>query len=270
MPTLAHNTHRWFFLTLLLFIPPLSEALAAPASPEAKGLAIVTEMDRRDTGWKDQQADMTMVLRNRQGEESTRSIRMRTLEVTGDGDKSFTLFDTPKDVQGTAFLSYTHSITPDDQWLYMPSLKRVKRISSSNKSGPFMGSEFAYEDLSSQEIEKYTYKWLRDETLDGQKIFVVERYPVYEGSGYTRQIVWIDQDIYQPRKIEFFDRKNALLKVLTSHDYKKYLGKYWRPDRMEMENRQTGKSTVLTWKNYKFKKGLQDSDFDVSVLKRGW
>nr|VFK51359.1 MAG: Protein of unknown function (DUF1329) [Candidatus Kentron sp. TUN] len=265
MPKLMH---RWLFLTLLLFVSPLSGTLAA--SPEEKGLSIAIEADRRDTGWKDQQANMTMVLSNRQGEKSTRSIRIRGLEIIGDGDKSYTLFDTPKDVQGTAFLSYTHATKPDDQWLYMPALKRVKRISSANKSGPFMGSEFAYEDLSSQEVEKYTYKWLRDEILDGRKTFVIERYPVYKYSGYTRQIVWIDKNMYQPLKIEFFDRKNALMKVYTAHDYKKYLGKYWRPNRAKMVNRQTGKITDLTWKKYRFKKGLKDSDFDKSILKRGW
>nr|VFK15203.1 MAG: Protein of unknown function (DUF1329) [Candidatus Kentron sp. LFY] len=270
MSKLVHNVHRCFFPMLLLFALPSSGALASSSSPEEKGLAIMTEVDRRDTGWEDQQADMTMVLRNRQGEKSTRSLRIRTLEVIGDGDKSFTLFDTPKDVEGTAFLSHTHSIKADDQWLYMPSLKRVKRISSDNKSGPFMGSEFAYEDLSSQEVEKYTYKWLRDEILNGKKTFVVERYPVYEYSGYTRQIVWVDKNIYQPLKTKFFDRKNALLKILTFHGYKKYLGKYWRPRKMEMVNRQTGKSTTLTWKNYRFREGFKDSDFHRSVLERGW
>nr|VFK20938.1 MAG: Protein of unknown function (DUF1329) [Candidatus Kentron sp. LPFa] len=277
MPKLARNDmRRWFFPTLLLFTLPLWGVSAAPASleklkdPKEKGLAIAKEMDRLDTGWKDQKAKMTMVLRNRQGKNSTRSIRIRTLEVTGDGDKSLTLFDTPKDVKGTAFLSHTHPMTPDDQWLYMPAMKRIKRISSSNKSGPFMGSEFAYEDLSSQEVEKYTYKWLRDEKLGKDDTFVTERYPTYEDSGYTRQIVWIDKKIYQPRKMEFFDRKNALLKVLTFHGYKQYLGQYWRPSRMEMDNKQTGKSTKLTWEKYQFKTGLKKSDFERSELKREW
>jgi len=89
----------------------------------------------------------------------------------------------------------THALTPDDQWLYLPALKRLKRISSRKKSGPFMGSEFAYEDMSSQEVEKYRYKWLRDETVEGRDAYVVERRPTYEYSGYTRQIVWIDKEI---------------------------------------------------------------------------
>lgn len=237
-------------------------------SPEEKGLAIAHEADKRDSGWTDQVADMSMLLKNKQGDSSTRVMRITTLEVPGDGDKSLITFDSPKDIKGTAFLSHTHSLTPDDQWLYLPALKRVKRISSSNKSGPFVGSEYAYEDLSSQEVEKYKYKWLRDEELDGRDSFVIERYPQYEHSGYTRQIVWLDKEMYQPLKLEFFDRKNSQLKTLLFLDYKQYLDQYWRPGSMQMTNHQNGKSTTLSWTDYKFKNGLGDRDFDKNTLKR--
>ena len=256
----------------ILFALLLPAILLGPSAmaetPEERGLAIAIEMDKRDTGWGDQTADMQMILRNRQGEESTREIRTKVLEVDGDGDKSLTVFDSPKDVKGTAFLSYTHALTPDDQWLYLPALKRVKRISSRNKSGPFMGSEFAFEDLSSQEVEKYTYKLLREEPLDGKDTYVVERRPSYEFSGYTRSIAWIDKDIWRPLKIEFYDRKDALLKTLTFREYQQYADRYWRPDQMFMDNHQTGKSTLLIWNDYVFGTGLSDRDFDRNSLKR--
>ena len=140
--------------------------LAVAETPEQKGLSIAQEADRRDSGFGSYTNDVKMILRNKQGQESVREIRSKTLEVEGDGDKSLVIFDKPRDVAGTALLSFTHKEGPDDQWLYLPALKRVKRISSSNKSGPFMGSEFAYEDLGSQEVDKYTYKWLRDEELE--------------------------------------------------------------------------------------------------------
>jgi hypothetical protein len=137
-------------------LPAILLALLSPAilaeSPEERGLAIATEADRRDTGFGDYTSDVKMILKNKQGQESIREIRSRTLEVDGDGDKSLTIFDKPRDVKGTALLSFTHKEGPDDQWLYLPALKRVKRIASDNKSGPFMGSEFAYEDIASQEI----------------------------------------------------------------------------------------------------------------------
>lgn len=253
-------------LPILLLILPFHSATAE--TPEEKGLAIAVEADKRDTGWVDQTADLEMILTNKQGESSHRTMQLKSLEVQGDGDKSITVFDNPPDIKGTAFLSHTHALKQDDQWLFLPALKRIKRISSANKSGPFVGSEFAYEDLSSQEVEKYTYKWLRDETLDGYEVFVIERYPQYENSGYTRQISWLDKNMYQPRKVEFYDRKDDLLKTLVFSDYEQYLGQYWRPGKMEMVNHLTGKRTDLVWKNFQYKNGLSDRDFDRNSLKR--
>ena len=258
------RTKQLLMVAALLITPAITSAETA----EQKGLAIAVEADKRDTGFADQTASMVMELRNKHGDVSTRTIRIKTLEVIGDGDKSMSIFDKPADVKGTAFLTYSHAIKPDEQWLYLPALKRVKRINSKNKSGPFMGSEFAYEDLASQEIEKYTYKFIRDENIDGVDYFVTERYPAYEHSGYTKQLAWVDKDKYVAKKIEFYDRKNDLLKTLTNKDYQQYLGQYWRPDEMLMVNHQTGKSTVLTWKDYKFKTGLNDKNFSRNSLKR--
>ena len=256
-------------VTISLVLIGMSLPLSAAAmTPDKKGFAIAVEDDKRDNGFKDYKADGIMILKNRQGDKSTRYLRFKTLEVQGDGDKNLTVFDKPRDIKKTAFLSFTHSLENDDQWLYLPALKRVKRISSSNKSGPFVGSEFAYEDITSQEVKKYTYKWLRDEEYQGQKSFVVEQIPAYENSGYTRRVVWIDQDEYRTLKVDFYDRKNSLLKTLTYGGYRKYLNQYWYPDEMFMVNHQTGKSTQFIWKNYTFRTGLSDKHFNKNSLKR--
>jgi len=255
-----------FFTAAGVTLALLAALPAAAETPEQKGLAIAQEADRRGDGYGDTRSTMQMILRNRQGEESKREIRSKTLEVKGDGDKSLIIFDQPKDVAGTALLTYSHKSADDDRWLYLPALKRVKRIASSNKSGPFMGSEFAYEDIGSQEVEKYTYKHLRDESYAGQDCFVSERYPVDKDSGYTRQVVWMDKKEYRPLKLEFYDRKQSLLKTLELKDYQQYLGKYWRPHRMDMVNHQTGKSTTLLFKDFKFRNGFKDRDFDQNSL----
>jgi len=257
--------YKRLLLTLLLSLSAFS---ALAQTPEEKGLAIALESDKRDQGFGDFSVNMEMVLKNRHGEESRRKIRVSTLEVANDGDKSLTLFDEPADVKNTALLTFSHRTTDDDQWLYLPALTRVKRISSANKSGSFMGSEFAYEDISSQEVEKYKYKYLRDEVFENKPGFVIERYPVSPHSGYTREVVWLDKEHYRVWKIEYYDRKQALLKTLTWKDYRQYLNKYWRADEMFMQNHQTGKSTLLKWSNYKFRVGLKDSDFNEASLKR--
>lgn len=237
-------------------------------TPEEQGLAIATEADARDQGFTDSSANMKMTLRNKAGKESIRNVRVKTLEMTGDGDKSLSIFDEPADVKGTASLTWSHSDKPDEQWLYLPALKRVKRISSKNKSGPFMGSEFAFEDIGSQEVDKYTYKYLRDETLNEQDAFVLERYPVDKNSGYTKQVSWIEKDRYIALKVDFYDRKGSLLKTLSAKDFNQYLDQFWRPATMEMINHQSGKSTILTFEDYQFKTGLSDSDFQKNALKK--
>ncbi|MEN8178738.1 MAG: outer membrane lipoprotein-sorting protein [Pseudomonadota bacterium] len=252
------------FISLGLLLPIGLNA----ATPEERGLEIATEVDQRDTGWHDMQASMAMLLRNKHGEESLRHMRSRSLEVTDDGDKTLIIFDRPRDVKGTALLSYSHKSGSDDQWLYLPALKRVKRIASRNKSGPFMGSEFAYEDLSSQEIEKYSYKYIQDEQLGEKPTFLIERDPVDPNSGYTYQRVWIDQQRYIPLKIDFYDRKKSLLKTLELRNYQQYLDQYWRASEMFMQNHQTGKSTLLTWEEYAFRSGLNEADFGKNSLKR--
>ncbi len=265
------STHWKRVVITLVLVPMLAHTTRAQTDDEsaaARGLEIAEEADRRDLGWEDSVTELTMTLRNAHGQESTRKLRTKTLEVKDDGDKSLNIFDEPRDIQGTALLSFTHALEPDDQWLYLPSLKRVKRISSSNKSGPFMGSEFAYEDLSSQEVEKYTYRFLEETELDGQKVYKVEQIPVYEKSGYTRIVVWYDVVEYRRIRADYYDRKSELLKTLRWLDFNQYLGKYWRAHRMEMENVQTGKSTTLTFSDFSFKNGLSDRDFDQNSLRR--
>ncbi len=255
---------RLIFATIVLIFWGQGFAL----TDDEKGLKIITEVDRRDTGFSDSIALLNMILKNRHGDESRRSLKMKTLEVIGDGDKSLSIFDSPRDVKGTAFLTFTHALEADDQWLYLPALKRIKRISSSNKSGPFLGSEFAFEDLTSFEVPKYKYNYLHDEDLNGRDCFVIELYPQYEHSGYTRQIIWIEKERYIPLKIDYYDRKNSLLKTLEYSGYQQYLDQFWRADQMLMTNYQNGKSTSLVWNNFRFRTGLTDRDFDRNTLKR--
>ena len=254
----------------VLVVSGITIATAQAVTPEDKGLEIAKEIDRRDLGFGDSRTELQMLLTNRHGDKSVRKLRLATLENQGTdaGDKSLTVFSHPRDIKGTAFLSFTKILDPDDQWLYLPALKRVKRISSANKSGPFVGSEFAYEDLVSFEVGKYDYKWLRDEPCGELDCFVVERFPKYENSGYTRQTVWVDKSEYRIRKIDFYDRKESLLKTLNQSGFEQYLEQYWRPLKMVMKNHQTGKATELAFSPYEFRLGVNENAFTPNRLKR--
>lgn len=252
-------------------------ALAQEADPAArgeteaqhKGYDIMARADRSDIGFSDSTVEAKMILRNAAGKTTQRDLSFTTLEKSDEsvGDKSLVIFHTPRDVEGTALLSHAKILDPDDQWLLLPALKRVKRISSANKSGPFVGSEFAFEDFTAIELNKYSYNFLREEQLDGMQVDVVERLPRYENSGYTRQVGYVDQDIYQLRKVEFYDRKDSLLKTLTLSEYREYDG-VWRAHKLAMVNHQTNKETDLVYSDYEFKTGLDTNDFTKAVLKR--
>ena len=237
-------------------------------SPEEIGLAIMSEVKARDLGWGDSSAEMIMTLHNKNGDKSVRKMTIKSLEVTDDGDKGLTVFNEPKDVSGTAFLSFSHVLEADEQWLYLPALKRVKRIASKNKSGPFMGSEFAYEDLTSFEVEKFTYKYLGEEHFAERDCYLVEAYPADEFSGYSKQVVWVGQNEYRVHKVDFYDRRNTKRKTLLVSDFERYLDKFWRPLTHLMTNHFTGKSTGVRMENIKFKTGLADQDFNRNALMR--
>lgn len=238
-------------------------------SAEEKGLAIALQQKARDEGWKDSQSEMKMILRTASGRENIREISVKSLEVKEDGDKSLMVFDEPKDVEGTAFLSFSHIGKPDDQWIFLPALKRVKRISSKKKSGSFMGSEFSYEDLASFEVEKYTFKYLRQEPCgEGLTCHVIESYPKDKNSGYSKLISWVDTQELRSHKIDFYDRKGDLLKTMQVQKYKLYADKFWRPVVSNMKNHQTGKSTELHWNKMEIDTGLTEADFSKNNLKR--
>jgi hypothetical protein len=235
-------------------------------APEEKGRLIAEEASHRSSGYGDATARLRMILRNRQGQVSQRELRVRSLEVA-DGTRSLCIFDTPADVKDTVLLTHTHKGAADDQWLYLPAEKRVRRIAAQNKAGSFMGSEFSYEDLASPVLEKYTYLWLRDEALEGQDCFVIER-RAKEGaaSGYVREVAWLDKQEYRTLKVDYYDRKDSLLKTLTLKDYRQYLGRFWKPHDMVMANHQTGKSSQLIWSDIAFRTGLTENDFSQATL----
>ena len=262
----------------IVLVATLLVAITAPTAlraetaetAEEKGWRIAARSDRSDRGFGDSLVKLQMVLRNKAGKEALRELTIRSLEVQDEalGDLSLVAFESPPDVAGTGLLSHTKILDPDDQWLYLPALKRVKRISSVNKSGPFMGSEFAFEDFAALELEKFSYLHLGEEPCGELTCDVIERVPRYEHSGYSQQKAWIDQEDYQVRQVEFFDRKGVLLKTLTLTEYREYEGGYWRAHELSMINHVTGKSTDLRYADYTFGTGSDETDFSKAALQR--
>ncbi len=255
-----------FFFVVCSYAAEISSLLAG--SPEEAGIRVATEARERQRGFGNSTANLTMTLRNKQGRETVRELRLKRLEIDGDGDRTLLMFDRPRDVRGTAFLIHAHKEEPDQQWLYLPALKRVKGVSSANQSGSFMGSEFSYEDLGAVEVEKFTHRYLRQEPCGDIHCIVLERIPKSLDSGYSRQLVWYDQEELRTMQIHFYDRRDKHLKTMVVEGYQKYLDRFWRSSSILMTNHLTKKTTLLRWSDYEFDTGLEAKDFTRTALKR--
>ncbi len=261
-------------LALTLLVPGttpanITQSLSGTPVPADKGRLLFVEADRRNSGYRDMQVSLQMVLVSPRGGRTERSLRIQQVETQDDGDKVLVVFDLPASIRGTALLSYAHLQAVDDQWLFLPALKRIKKIASRNKTGSFVGSEFAFEDLSPQEVEKYDYEYVGEGEANGEAAYIVDRMPLDRFSGYNRQRVWLDQVHLRVLRIDYFDRLDNNSKQLSVGGYKLYADVFWKPSFMKMINLRTQKSTELYWQDYMFQTGLsEDRDFSVNSLRR--
>jgi len=226
-------------------------------------------VENRDLGYGDSVAELTMILRNKSGDETRRELKISMLENRDGGDKSLIRFDFPADIRGTALLTHPQPDDADEQWLYLPAYARIKRISSRNKSGAFVGSEFSFEDLSDKDVDDFSYAYIGAEACaeGALQCDVIDRFPEDRHSAYSRQRVWIDQDARRIFRIDYYDRKDALLKIFTARNFERYDERYWRPMEVAMRNTQTGSETILSYSRIRFGNGLSQSDFHRNTLR---
>ncbi len=254
-------------LTFLLmtsgFIGP-----ACAQSAELTGRDIALKVYDRPDG-DDQRGIMHMTLINRRGRTRERTLLSFSKEY-GKDSKSLMFFQSPADVKGTGFLQYDYDDPDqeDDRWLYLPALKKVRRISGSSKNDYFMGTDFTYDDMGNRAVEEDHHKLLREEEVDSLKCWVLESTPKDEDYMYSRTVRWIRQDALLPVKVEFYDRHGNLLKALTIPDIRKQDG-FWAMFRMEMDNLQEKHKTILEIEEIHYNVGLKDNLFRVSTLERG-
>ena len=245
-----------------------SEEILAAGSPEAKGQAVALELAARNAGYKDLGGDVEMTLRDAGGGEAKRRFSLKVLErpVPTAGDYSLIVFDAPADVKGTAVLSHAKVGDDDEQWLYLPSAHRTRRISSSNRTGAFAGSEFSFEDLTGNDGRKYDWRLTATEACGALTCFVVDAIPKDPASAYSKRVLRIDTQEFRIQSIEFFDRKNAKLKTLAYESYKKLGDRFWRSQSWTMKNHQSGKSTVISFSSMKVGNGFTVNDFATGKL----
>ncbi len=259
-------------LVLLSSVAFASPELEAISDPAAKGLAIAQRSYETDSGFVDFFAELTIVQKNDNGKENLRHIRFWSLEGDGNGEQSRSIFTYPPDVKGMARLSHLHADSADDHWVFLPGDNRVKRVSPNNQLSYFMGTQFTFEDFRlyrAEQVEKYSYKYLGNEEYAGLDCFMVARFPTgMDFTNYSKHILWIDSKEFRVLKVDFYDKKEQLLKTMTRSKFKLYKGKFWCMHEMEMVNHQSGEKTLVIWSNYRFGLGLEEKDFTRESLKR--
>jgi outer membrane lipoprotein-sorting protein len=260
MKTKKRKLFSWVILITLL--------TGATAQAQVTGLKIMENVYNRPTG-EDIESQLTMTLINSRGDRREREIK-QFIKDFGDQEKKIMFFTAPADVRNTSFMSwsYTSEAKDDDQWIYLPALKKVKRISSDSKSDSFMGSDFTYDDLGDRHPSEDSHKILREESLKGEECYVVESIPLDENSAYSRMVSWIIKDKWIGLKREYYDEDEDLLKVLTVKSFDKIDG-YWVLLHFEMHNVQKDHTTRMELANVTIDHGIADSTFTERMMKRG-
>jgi outer membrane lipoprotein-sorting protein len=235
---------------------------------EITGLQIIRHVYDRPQG-EDQTASLTMTLINSRGDQRTREIK-QFLKNYSDMEKKIMFFTAPADVYNTSFMnwSYTAENKDDDQWIYLPALRRIKRISSDSKSDYFMGSDFTYDDLGDRTPDKDVHTLLREEELDGVMCYVVESIPKEEDYMYSKTITWISKDNWVGKQKEFYDQDNELLKILTVKEVRNIDG-FDIITHSQMHNVQSDHKTQMMLKDVRLNTGIQDNIFSERYMKRG-
>jgi outer membrane lipoprotein-sorting protein len=256
------------FLILLLLL--CSWVFVYPVDQESglTGHDIMVRVDDRPDG-DDRKSVMHMTLINKRGRKRQRTMLSYSRDY-GKDRKNIMYFQEPADVKGTGFLSweYDNPSKDDDRWLFLPALKKVRRISGSSKNDYFMGSDFTYDDMGARSVEDDTHTLLKEEQIDKRNCWVIRSVPRDKRSLYSSVIRWIDKETLLPVKAEYFNQGKTLLKVLKLEDCRLQNG-IWTAFKWVMDNRQRKHQTVLEIKTMEYDTGIKDSMFRVSTLERG-
>ncbi|UTC65287.1 outer membrane lipoprotein-sorting protein [Treponema sp. OMZ 788] len=242
-------------------------ALGSGFAQELTGRDIMQKASNREKAVTDS-FKMRMTLINSNGKKRVREVTAYSKDY-GKEEKTVMVFLLPADVKGTGYLAYSYDDTSknDDRWLYIPALKKAKRISGSSSQDDFMGTEFTYEDMGSRKVDDYKHSLLGEEKIDSKDCWKIESVPVKK-SMYSKFISWIDKESLLNVKAEFYDEQGEILKVLTVSGIEKKDG-FWTGNKMEMNNLQKKRKTVIEILKHEFNKEIPDSYFRVNSLEAG-
>jgi outer membrane lipoprotein-sorting protein len=260
------------FLAAGLLAPTILLAQVKPATPEAREIMeknfVVTKVSAL-------RIDATMVLITDKGQRRERRMTsVVKLQPNGIDSKLLVSFNAPTDIRGTGFLQIEHSEGDDDLWIYLPALKKSRRLVANNKGDSFVGSDFSYGDISLPKVDRYRHTLLRSEKADGADCYVIESVPANDrekaSSGYSRKVTWVRADNFLEVKVEYYDLAARLFKSqrIGRHELVDALKGRWFAREREMTNHQTGHRTTFTVDKLEAGIALADDMFTTRYIER--
>lgn len=258
-------------VTRCFLAPALVVLVTTPALAES-GLEIIQQYQALHRA-RDEEEAQTLRLVDKNGAVKRRRIVRYTLTGPDGLAKVLIRFVAPRDLENTGLLTWEAKDGQDDQWLYLPATKKTKRIASGGKKNRFMGTDFAFEDLRSENPAVHRYALLGSETLDGQPCHVIEAVPATDrqaaDSGYSKRKLWVRQDNHYVVKREYYDRKGRLEKIQWDRKLVQVKGALWRADEVEMRDVEAGSRTLILVESRALDRGMKDSFFTEAELARG-
>jgi len=271
--TSVRSPAAWAIAALLAAGSLLSPTPAR--ADDAKAREIMKKANDRDDG-DNQVSELEMILTDKAGNQRVRSLKSFNKDKGKDA-LSILFFLSPADVKDTGFLTYDYDASgkDDDQWLYLPALKKTKRIASEDKSGSFMGSDFNYSDMTEPDLEKFDFTLKREVDVEGHKTWEIESVPrsdaIADETGYSKSVAWVRQDNHIPIRGVRWVYKSNRMKFLQIKKLEQIDG-IWTILQMEMdtrEGRETVHKTVLNFKNVRYNQPLNEDFFTVRQLEKG-
>jgi outer membrane lipoprotein-sorting protein len=213
---------------------------------------------------KDETAKVSMEIVEKNGKSKKRNLVIKK-KNKNKKQQVLVRLEKPTDIRGVGLLSVIDG-SSEDQWLYLPSSKRSRRIISSKKKDSFLGSEFSYEDFSPTTYSKFKNKIVKTDKIKGQKAYIIESKSNKGVGPYSRILTWVNAKDYKILQTQYFDQKGRKLKVMIFKDYKKFGNKSWRAQLIRVKNVQNKRSTKLLLSELKLNTGLSDNEFSKRAL----
>jgi outer membrane lipoprotein-sorting protein len=250
---------------MLFLLFGLAGVSSSPLSGESiDGRTLAQRAYDRDVG-NDSRAEVKMLLIDKGNQKRFRALVMYAKDY-GKTSKSYSRFTSPASIAGTAFLTWGNEGRDDDQFLYLPALQRVRRIVSSQKSGRFVNTDYTYEDFQTREVDADDHKILREEKWRDHDCWILESIPrELKDTQYGKRISWVIKDIYLPAKVEYYDKKNNLVKVFTSSAIKRIDG-IWTIVESEMKDLKRRHRTLMKTETIRYNSGISDRVFTTGYM----